>query len=482
MRRERNDQTSNSTNNNDNQSSGSGSTFLNASNGAVVLAANSNMFGNALAVPSHQQRIRYFDSKAKDCRRLFINLLPFDIKEEEVRRVVLAKASKVRRDMINQDRIRHARATMNNNSVGAEFLDEAASLLNNNAGTNNNNNNNNSNSNNELLLSGLSTEKKKKLSEYILREDAVVDMDVIVEVVVHYPTNRSKPPYAFVEFLLDDIVTKFINDDIEIEFVQEATSYSPRQIIRSKCRRPQYYVPMSGIDDTKIYVAGIPNAPSLRKEFEEYFKEFGDVTSFSAVGGVGFYVEFHEASSAKKAIQAMCGQVFNERAVYCNYATEALRIWLLNRGIEVTGIFDDTELFEIASSGANLDFKYSNSTIFAPDPLRDFYGDLFKSRMSLTQVLANFVHTQKHLRKSWPVVTPTRILVLMNLFDPDVEFPSLNNTESNRQRQIQEFRTEIEEEVEQYGRVRHLFLITDPPKPPTMPTRYQNNTNTNNHM
>ncbi len=304
-----------------------------------------------------------------------------------------------------------------------------------------------------------------------LDPNAVVEIDMITDISVNPPAKAGATYYGYIEFLLDDVVNKIVTEQIPIEFVQPRTEYAPATIVQCRCRRPYNYVPMSATDDTRIYIAGIPNSVDRREQFEPILRSFGDVNSIAAIANVGYYVEYREPLAASKAVRGLTGFVFAERALYANYASEAFKVWLMGRGIGVTGLFEDDELFEAANSGRfDLNYKYSSS-IFAPDPLRDFYDDVYNRKISLTQVLVNFVHTQKHLRGSWPVVTPTRILVLMNLFDAQHEFPLKGNTDENRRRQIQELRSEIEDEVEKYGRVRTLFLITDPPQPPELKRR-----------
>lgn len=300
----------------------------------------------------------------------------------------------------------------------------------------------------QLRRNMVEAETKKKIPpNIIVAVDEIVDISIIA---------NTGQPFAFIEVSCDDMATELT--------VDEEPFVLCRSLVKLRVRRTAGYVPMHGVDNRRVVVLGFANPDEQHDTFRELLGHFGELERFATIPNMGYYAEFQSPSAAAEAVQELNGCTdIGSRLLVVQLASDATRAWLLSRGLPVTGIEDDT-----AEPGS----------FFAADPLRDITTDICNLKMSLTQVVGTFARTQKHLRGMWPLVTPTRIVVLMNMFDPEevMLFNDASDQHDGRRTRsdddmmaqaVLDLRAEIEEEMEKYGRVRNFFMLTERPRPPT---------------
>lgn len=269
-------------------------------------------------------------------------------------------------------------------------------------------------------------------------ESVKVEVDRVVD--VHVNTSGAVP-YAFVELSTDDMCTRLINGDQFIEFPLPTGG-----VQRVKCRRPRDYRPMDRPDDRRVILIGVADPEGSVESFREIFTRIGEHENFAVIPDRGFYVEFVQPESAQAAVRLLNGEVLVDHAVVCQLATECVRVGLLCAGLPVTGLLDEGD------TGLNKNLE------------KDVMQELLNMQVPLAQALGTFVQTHEHLKVAWPMILPTRILCLLNLFDPE----ELTESETS----FEELRDEIEREVERYGRVERLIINREKPVPPEAPDVY----------
>jgi hypothetical protein len=182
----------------------------------------------------------------------------------------------------------------------------------------------------------------------------------------------------------------------------------------------------------------------------QLFESLGDVEVFAIVPGSGAYVEMKTGAQGAAAIKALHGQVIGSRVLLVQLATEAMRAGLLAQGIPCTGMMGEADGVPPGEGGPRDEAVVE----------RDAMGDVLALNIPLHVCLETFVEARAQLRATWPVVIPTRILVLLNLFD---------SQEVESDASYEGLRKVIEDEVEAHGRVRNFFMPREGPPPPLPP-------------
>jgi hypothetical protein len=268
--------------------------------------------------------------------------------------------------------------------------------------------------------------------------DAALTVDDVLD--VNIAGRGGTQCFAFVELLMDDMATRLTVGDVEVEVGRP--EWGPPS--RSKCRRPERYMPLGLADPSRIVILGLPKlqVAGLQDTFETICRTKGTVTHIAPIPERGYYVEFADAAGAEQVVKELSGQVIGGHILVAQPASEPMRYWLASQGVPVNGLDEDAE---------------------ARDPMQDLEAELLSLQVPLSQCLATFARSQPHLRGKWPVVMPTRVLVLLNLFEREELDEAPGAAES--------LRLDIEEEVERHGRVVQLIMTTRGPRVPEPPVR-----------
>ena len=261
-------------------------------------------------------------------------------------------------------------------------------------------------------------------------------MDQIYDIFLNSQVNS---PFAFIELSTDDMATALIQQAEE-----GSCDFRSAQgiLFKLKIKRPNKYRPMNRIDPRKVMVLGLPSPAESEPVLRELFATFGDVDVFAIVPQRGCYVEFQKESAAANAVKTLHGEVLGDRIMVVQFVTECMRFTFASLGLPVSGIEDDM-VEEIL------------------DPEKEAIKMLFSLNHTLPQALQQYVQTVDHLKQFWPLLNPTRILVLLNIVDVD---------ELEEDKDFYNLLTDIATEAEKHGRVKEIIIPRTPPKPPVAPT------------
>ncbi|ORC93340.1 U2AF65-like splicing factor [Trypanosoma theileri] len=297
----------------------------------------------------------------------------------------------------------------------------------------------------------------------VIPSNAVVDVDRVIDLSVN--SAKSKP-FAFLEVNLADLVTELVEesqrDPERFTFIAADGQSYPITI-----RRPRDYQSLPGVDHRKVVMLGFPASLSAEK-LRMVFEQFGSILAFDVKAGMA-YAEFERESDAVDCVRDLHGETLGTHVVVLLPLYDWLKVVCTHAGIDVTLDPDDPV------SGASLLAKDAQSTgalvpLLAEDLAKadepvDHMKELVGLTVPLPDVVLHFAKTFPHLTtlygSSVPIF-PTRVLVLLNLFDE--EELVLDET-------YERLLDEISSEVEKYGRVKSLIVPrrTPPPIPPKPP-------------
>jgi hypothetical protein len=264
-----------------------------------------------------------------------------------------------------------------------------------------------------------------------------VDIDYVLDI---FSNNSGSIPFAFVELTTDDMADRFYNVDGIVQF---PLLNGGVQVV--KVRRPRDYKPMNKLDGRNVIMLGIHNPDEQEEMFRQLFGAFGDVRNFSVIPGRGCYVEYKASKSAQAAITALHGEEIGGHAIIVQIATEAVRAGFLSMGMAVTGLLGDAE-----------DTEPESFTL----PTKNITADMLNVGIPIMSTLSEFVKLDENLAAVWPVVMPTRILVLLNMVDKQ----ELEDDDS-----YAALVEDVSAEVERFGCVEKLLIPRHLPRPPLPP-------------
>ncbi|EAN95799.1 hypothetical protein C3747_13g28 [Trypanosoma cruzi] len=296
--------------------------------------------------------------------------------------------------------------------------------------------------------------------------NAIVDVDRVIDIAVN--SAKSKP-FAFLEVNLADLVTELVEesqrDPERFTFISADGRSYPITI-----RRPRDYQVLAGVDRRKVVMLGFPltlSAAKLRLVFEQY----GPLLAFDVKAGMA-YGEFEKESDAVDFVSELHGETLGNNVVVLMPLYDWLKVVCTHAEIDVALDPDDPV------SGASLlakDGQIAGSLVpvladdvaKAEEPVNHM-KELVEFAVRLPDVVLHFAKTFPHLSTlygSTVPIYPTRVLVLLNLFDE--EELVLDET-------YERLVDEITCEVEKYGRVKTLIVPrrAPPPMPPKPPKNY----------
>ncbi|KEG15554.1 U2AF65-like splicing factor [Trypanosoma grayi] len=296
--------------------------------------------------------------------------------------------------------------------------------------------------------------------------NAIVDVDRVIDLAVN--SAKSKP-FAFLEVNLADLVTELVEEsqrdpDRFIFTALDGQSY-PITI-----RRPRDYQALLGVDKRKVVMLGFPASLSAEK-LRAVFEQFGPLLAFDVKAGMA-YGEFEKEVDAIECVRDLHGETLGNNVVVMMPLYDWLKVVCTHADIDVALDPDDPV------SGASLLAKDAQTEgalvpVLADDVAKeevpvDHMKELVELTVSLPDVVLHFSKTFNHLTAlygSTVPIFPTRLLVLLNLFDE--EELVLDET-YNR------LVDEIAGEVEKHGRVKLLIVPrrTPPPLPPKPPKTF----------
>ncbi|RNF06688.1 U2AF65-like splicing factor [Trypanosoma rangeli] len=296
--------------------------------------------------------------------------------------------------------------------------------------------------------------------------DAIVDVDHVIDLAVN--SAKSKP-FAFLEVNLADLVTELVEesqrDPERFTFIAADGQSYPITI-----RRPRDYQALAGVDNRKVVMLGFPSTLSMQK-LRMAFEEFGPLLAFDVKAGMA-YGEFEKESDAIDFVGDLHGQTLGTNVVVLMPLYDWLKVVCTHADIDVALDPDDPV------SGASLLAKDGQVAgalvpVLAEDVERteepvNHMKELVEFAVQLPDVVLHFAKTFPHLATlygSTVPIYPTRVLVLLNLFDE--EELVLDDT-------YERLVDEISGEVEKYGRVKTLIVPrrAPPPIPPKPPKNY----------
>ncbi|KAH9599142.1 RNA recognition motif domain [Trypanosoma melophagium] len=297
----------------------------------------------------------------------------------------------------------------------------------------------------------------------VIPSNAVVDVDRVIDLAVN--SAKSKP-FAFLEVNLADLVTELVEesqrDPERFTFIAADGQSYPITI-----RRPRDYQSLPGVDRRKVVMLGFPTSLSAEK-LRMVFEQFGSILAFDVKAGMA-YAEFERESDAVDCVRDLHGETLGTHVVVLLPLYDWLKVVCTHAGIDVALDPDDPV------SGASLLAKDAQATgalvpLLAEDLAKadepvDHMKELVGLTVPLPDVVLHFAKTFPHLTtlygSSVPIF-PTRVLVLLNLFDE--EELVLDET-------YERLLEEISSEVEKYGRVKLIIVPrrTPPPIPPKPP-------------
>lgn len=273
-------------------------------------------------------------------------------------------------------------------------------------------------------------------------ENAIVDVDQVVDVALD--ATKAKP-FAFVEFSNADIVTELIaqcSEDKDRFVYHSARDGSMHTLL---LRRPKDYVSPSNHDAYKVVLQGIPTfmpEERIRGVAESFGADLGTFQRNDRF----VYFEFPNSDEAKECVEDLHGQVLGGRLVLAQHVSEPLRGLLIQGGMRLT---------EHKAEGGGEGSAYESGGL----DKRDHVREAMEFTTPLNQAVLNLKKTFPFLEPQFGTnipVFPTRILVLLNLFDEadivlDEDYSKLL--------------AELSEELEQYGRVKQLIVPRRTPAP-----------------
>ena len=266
--------------------------------------------------------------------------------------------------------------------------------------------------------------------------EAVLTIDQVLD--IHINATGSQP-YAFLELSMEDMATELCNTQEQIEYDN----------MKVKIRRPRDYKPMSGVDHCKVIVAGLPETLE-EPQLKELMASFGELLAFAFVpakheGATSYcYAEYDNTTSVENVIKQLHGEDLGGKLLVAYALSDTLRATLQKLGVQISTSSNDPSL----------------STA---DSQQDVVKELLDMKLTLQQSVAllsvAFPHLKPVVGMNFPVF-PTRILVLLNIIDPeelesDVDYYKLKDVIAN--------------EVEKYGRVKQLLIPRSLPPPPRPP-------------
>lgn len=286
---------------------------------------------------------------------------------------------------------------------------------------------------------------------------ALTDLDTIIGLTVNMAKSK---PFAFIEVSYADMISELVEEsslpDVD-RFM--FTAMDGRQYALT-IRRPRDYEPLDGVDETQVVMVGFP--PSLGEEkLRPAFEQFGELEAFGVQDGMA-YARFADTRDAQECRTDLHGTVLGSRMV----AVLPLYDWLKCICVDKFPIIiedDDPISGTAALQGITRGNDavgggpcWANSTalsIVKQVEKVDHMKELLMMATPLPDMIARLSLTFPHLRSlygngSVPIY-PTRILVLLNMFDE--EELTLDDT-------YQQLLTDIELEVEQYGCVEQLIV------------------------
>lgn len=312
--------------------------------------------------------------------------------------------------------------------------------------------------------------------------------------------------FSFIEVDLADIVTEMVEqcaaDPQRYMFTPTAGGRSYPLVIR----RPRDYEPLLGMDESKVMMTGFP--PSLpESSIRPVFESFGELLKFELKEGLA-YAEFADPRDALDFRADVHGILLGSSMVITLPLYDWIKVLCVQSGIDVS--IDDSDpvsgkyvmrqvqdrTVPVLSSGpaavggansaaANAAGEgggggsggmgeggaMSNALVLAQQNPEAaslmLMKELLEMSVLLPDVLLRFAALYPHTRpiygNSQLTIYPTPVLVLLNLFDE--EELTLDSTYST-------LLADIEEEVEQYGRVKQLVVprrevrprMPEPPK------------------
>nr|CCC93528.1 unnamed protein product [Trypanosoma congolense IL3000] len=293
--------------------------------------------------------------------------------------------------------------------------------------------------------------------------NAIVDVDRVIDLAVN--SAKSKP-FGFLEVSLADLVTELVEESIRdpdrFTFVAADGKSYPITI-----RRPRDYQELPGVDRRKVVMLGFP--PTLPSEkLRLVFEQFGPVVAFDVKGGMA-YSEFEREEDAVECVRDLHGEILGNRVVVLLPLHDWLKVVCTHADIDVS-LDPDDPVAGTSLLAKNPQNEGALVPLLAEDAEKkdepvDHMKELLELVVHLPDVVLHFAKTFPHLTSLYGSTTPifpTRILVLMNLFDE--EELVLDET-------YERLVAEISEEVEKHGRVKSLIIPrrTPPPIPPKLP-------------
>ncbi|CBH15351.1 RBSR4 [Trypanosoma brucei gambiense DAL972] len=293
--------------------------------------------------------------------------------------------------------------------------------------------------------------------------NAVIDVDRVIDLAVN--SAKSKP-FGFLEVSLADLVTELVEESVRDpdRFTFVAADGKPYPIT---IRRPRDYQELPGVDHRKVVMLGFPPTLPLEK-LRLVFEQFGQLLAFDVKEGMA-YGEFEKEEDAVECVRDLQGEVLGNRVVVLMPLYDWLKVVCTHADIDVSLDPDDpvagTSLLAKTSQNDGAIVPLLAEDVEKKEEPVDHMKELLELTVHLPDVILHFSKTFPHLRSlygSTVPIFPTRILVLMNLFDE--EELVLDET-------YERLVEEVSEEVEKHGRVKSLIIPrrTPPPLPPKLP-------------
>ncbi|KPA73634.1 hypothetical protein ABB37_09766 [Leptomonas pyrrhocoris] len=322
---------------------------------------------------------------------------------------------------------------------------------------------------------GLIQEEGEEAVRHIPPNANLSNIDEIRELTLN---QGRRTPFSFMELRLADMIDELVRqceaDPQRFLFTAADGSVWPLTI-----RRPRDTQPLTGVEESKIVLVGIP-ATIPADAVRGIFENAGEVLSFEFSHGYA-YGEFAELRAATEFRADVHGYVFGNTMAVALPLHDWLKALLVREGLDIAIADDDpvsgsyvmkqvrermpdtTSLSGAANrnaAGGAMDGgaagAKSTALVLAEDPAAaslQVMRELLDMSFSLPNMLARFAALHPHLRPLYAntqvTVYPTPVLVLLNLFD---EEELVHDAAYSR------LLADIEEEVENFGRVRRLIV------------------------
>lgn len=289
--------------------------------------------------------------------------------------------------------------------------------------------------------------------------------------------------FSFIELRLADMIDELVEqcqaDPQRFLFPSAVDGRSYPLIIR----RPRDAVPLTGLELNRVVMIGFPLSMPA-DTIKPVFESFGQLLAFDVKNGYA-YGEFAELRDATDFRADVHGLVLGNSVVVALPLYDWLKALLVREEVDIDIADDDPvsgnyvmkqvreRLPDPVSSGGaggvggSADGAggggdglgaggRSTALVLAEDPAAaslQIMRELLDMSFTLPDMLARFAGLYPHLRPLYGntqvTLFPTPILVLLNLFDED---------ELIHDATYSQLLADIEEEVEQYGRVRRLIV------------------------